>query len=172
MSAPHLFTQHTVQQKIVRDLGQLTHATKGSVNVIPTLPGMGMVTQLKNMTHELNAQGIASVIIPIGDRSYIGAMSVKDALAAGCTTDPLTQKAPEVVIMDVGHASLNDQERDDIVQVVRQYSTHASVWVIGSSANVSIFAERMPEETTTFTFMYRPDAPAPKVTAKQVNASF
>lgn len=112
--------------KAMSDLGGIGVGKLGAVNLIPSIPGMGIVSSIQAECQTLEQQApIKTVMVTMeqieGDGLALGrppAVDIGDA---------------QVVVVDAGPANMTPAQQQALVEFIEQSRKGASVWVVGGN---------------------------------------
>lgn len=143
------FNIDSFTSKVVSDLGQVASGQGGRVNLIPALPGMGLLATLREGSQTLARDGVSSILVNLE--------AINDSLpgesAREQIEDLLLSQEAQLIIIDGGSMKWNEETLKGLTQFVDDKSSQASVWVVGG--NIDALAEALPDKSTRFSVVNR-----------------
>jgi len=145
------FNLDNFTKQAVSDLGSLAVGRQSVINLIPFIPGMGLLTSLKNGAQDLNSQGIRHGVLELLDAQSLldfqTRLDVKNA-ESGARHDK-----PQIVIIDGAQSTADEETRAALVDFLKETAQHASVWYVGT--DVEALTKALPEQTRRFGLVAR-----------------
>lgn len=142
------FNTDSFTQKVVADLGQVASGQGGGINLIPALPGMGILGTLQQGSQALAKQGVASSLVNLEDLDNVVLLS-----GDGTLEERLNDTNAQLIIIDGGSMEWNDHTQKALVDFVQDKASQASIWVVGGQTDALM--EALDGKATRFGLVHR-----------------
>lgn len=107
--------------KTAHDIGGLSASKPGSINLIPSMPGMGVITSIQERCKILEREArIKTQVVTL------------DHIVGGGEIDTGNT---QVLVVDVGSAAITTQEQEALVDFSKAASKNSSVWLVGGDTD-------------------------------------
>lgn len=113
--------------KTAHDLGGLNDGKPGDVNLIPSMPGMGIITSIQG-----ECQGLEEKM-PI--KTLVVTLDQIQGSALGLDSAPVDISAVKVVVVDAGPANMMAHDQQALVEFAQEARKGASVWIVGGNTD-------------------------------------
>ena len=142
------FNTDSFTQKVVADLGKVASGQGGNVNLIPAMPGMGILSTLQQGSQTLAKQGVASSLVNLEDLDSVVLLS-----GNGTLEERLNDANAQLIIIDGGSMAWNDHTQKALVDFVQDKAGQASIWVVGGQ--IDALMEALDGKATRFGLVHR-----------------
>ena len=142
------FNTDSFTQKVVADLGKVASGQGGNVNLIPAMPGMGILGTLQQGSQTLAKQGVASSLVNLEDLDSVVLLS-----GNGTLEERLNDTNAQLIVIDGGSMAWNDHTQKALVDFVQDKAGQASIWVVGGQ--IDALMEALDGKATRFGLVHR-----------------
>ena len=146
------FNTDSFTQKVVADLGQVASGQGGGINLIPALPGMGILSTLQQGSQALAKQGVASSLVNLEDLDNVVLLS-GDGTLEERLKERLNDTNAQLIVIDGGSMAWNDHTQKALVDFVQDKSSQASIWVVGGK--IDALMQALEGKATRFGLVHR-----------------
>lgn len=143
------FNIDSFTNKVVSDLGQVASGQGGRINLIPALPGMGLLATLREGGQILARDGVSNSLVNLESiNGNLPGQSEREQIE-----DLLLSQEAQLIIIDGGSMKWNEETLKALTEFVDEKSNQASVWIVGG--NIDALAEALPDKSTRFSVVNR-----------------
>lgn len=143
------FNIDSFTNKVVSDLGQVASGQGGRINLIPALPGMGLLATLREGGQILARDGVSNSLVNLESiNGNLPGQSEREQIE-----DLLLSQEAQLIIIDGGSMKWNEETLKALTEFVDEKSNQASVWIVGG--NIDALAEALPDKSTRFSVVSR-----------------
>lgn len=137
----HTFNHDAFIHKATSDVGGLAARQPGGVNLVPSMPGMGLFASIIGACQTMEAQG--------GMKTTVMSMDELEARAVRLPAAAQQQwDESQVIVIDAVGSHLAGERLETLVETIKQARAHASVWVVGG--DIDAVAQELGDEVSRF----------------------
>jgi len=145
------FNLDNFTKQAVSDLGSLAVGRRSVINLIPFIPGMGLLASLKDGAQNLDSQGISHDVVELLDAQSLS--DFKNRPDIKNTESGAKHEKPQIVIIDGAQSAADEETRAALVDFLKETAKHASVWYVGT--DVEALTKALPEQSRRFGLVAR-----------------